>query len=160
VTSVAQSACLRDIKGIRADKTIIESVVVTPPLDTIFNFRATYHSKSLPLKYGQLVFLLFGQHPRLPTEEQDWADQGIVNDKFWPERRLERCCFSRLTSFVGGIRDSRYKNSLTTTNCFSPIATLYPTSRNILSFRAAIIYFVFCSFIFNPTLTASLFNAI
>jgi hypothetical protein len=34
-----------------------------------------------------------------------------------------------------------------------------PTSRIVLSFLAAIIYFVFCSFIFNPTLAASLSNA-
>jgi hypothetical protein len=64
-----------------------------------------------------------------------------------------------LTSFVGVIRDSKYTNSLTTSKCLSPIATLCPTSRIVISFRAAIIYFVFCSFIFNPTLAASSSNA-
>jgi hypothetical protein len=43
-----------------------------------------------------------------------------------------RCIF-RLTSFVGLIRDPRYTNSLTTSNCLSPVATIYPTSY-ILSF--------------------------
>jgi hypothetical protein len=56
-------------------------------------------------------------------------------------------CISRLTSFVGVIRDPRYTNSLTTSKCLSPIATLCPTSRIVVSFWAAIIYFVFCSFI-------------
>jgi hypothetical protein len=64
-------------------------------------------------------------------------------------------CISRLTSFVGVMRDPKYTNSLTTSKCLSPIATLCLTSRIVLSFRAAIIYFVFCSFIFNPTLAAS-----
>jgi hypothetical protein len=53
----------------------------------------------------------------------------------------------------------RYTNSLTTSKCLSPIATLCPTSRIVVSFRAAIIYFVFCSFIFNPTLAVSPSNA-
>jgi hypothetical protein len=56
------------------------------------------------------------------------------------------CCISRLTSFVGVIRDPKYTNSLTTSKCLSPIATLCPTSRIVVSFRAAIIYFVFYSF--------------
>jgi hypothetical protein len=60
---------------------------------------------------------------------------------------LDLRCISRLTSFVDVIRDSRYTNTLTTSKCFSPIATLCPTLRIVLSFRAAIIYFVFCSFI-------------
>jgi hypothetical protein len=68
-------------------------------------------------------------------------------------------CISRPTSFVGVINDPRYTNSLTTSKCLLPIATLCPTSRIVLSFRAAIIYFVFCSFIFNPTLAASPSNA-
>jgi hypothetical protein len=82
VTSVAQSACLHDIKGIRAVKLSIEFVVVPSPVDTIFDFRAAYRSKNLPLKYEQLVLFLFGQHPRIFAKEQDWADQGLVNGEF------------------------------------------------------------------------------
>jgi hypothetical protein len=82
VTSVAQSACLRDIKGIRAVKLFIKFVVVPSPVDTIFDFRVTYRSENLPLKYEQLVLLPFGQHPRLTAVEQDWADQGLVNGEF------------------------------------------------------------------------------
>jgi hypothetical protein len=73
VTSVAQSACLRHIYGIWAVKLFIEFVVLPPPVDTIFDFRAAYRSEKLPLKYEQLVLLLFGQHPRLTAVEQ-----GIV----------------------------------------------------------------------------------
>jgi hypothetical protein len=36
-----------------------------------------------------------------------------------------------------------YRYSLTTSKCLSPITTLCPTSRNVLSFRAAILYSVF-----------------
>jgi hypothetical protein len=79
VTSVAQSACLRDIQGNRAVKLFIEFVVVPPPLDTIFDFQAPYRSDNLPLKYEQLVFLPFSQHPHFTAVEQDWADQGFVN---------------------------------------------------------------------------------
>jgi hypothetical protein len=57
-------------------------VVVPSPVDTIFDFQATYRSENLPLKYEQLVFLLFGQHSRLTTVEQDWADEGLVNGEF------------------------------------------------------------------------------
>jgi hypothetical protein len=71
VTTVAQSACVHDIKGIRAVKLSIEFVVVPSPVDTIFDFRAEYRSENLPLKYQQLVLL-----------EQDWADQGLVNGEF------------------------------------------------------------------------------
>jgi hypothetical protein len=46
---------------------------------------------------------------------------------------LSMTCISRLTSFVGVIRDPRYTKSLTTSNCLSPIATLCPTSRIIPS---------------------------
>jgi hypothetical protein len=49
-------------------------------------------------------------------------------------------CISRLTSFVGVIRDPKYTNSLTNSKCLSPIATLCPTSRIVLSFWAAIIF--------------------
>jgi uncharacterized integral membrane protein len=56
-------------------------------------------------------------------------------------------CISRLTSFVGVIRDPRYRYCFTTSKFLWPIATLCPTSRIVLSFRAAIIYFVFFSFI-------------
>jgi hypothetical protein len=41
---------------------------------------------------------------------------------------------SRLTSFVGVIRDPRYTNSLTTSKCLSPIATLSGPQTYILSF--------------------------
>jgi hypothetical protein len=82
VTSVAQSACLHDIKGIWAVKLSIEFVVVSSPLDPIFDFWAAYRSGNLPLKYEQLVLLSFGQHPRLTAVEQDWADQGLVNGEF------------------------------------------------------------------------------
>jgi hypothetical protein len=75
VTSVAQSVCLRDIKGVRTVKLFIEFVVVSSPVDTIFD-------SNLPLKYEQLVHLPFGQHPRLTAVEQDWADQGLVNGEF------------------------------------------------------------------------------
>jgi hypothetical protein len=50
----------------------------------------------------------------------------------------------------------RYTNSLTTSKFLSPIATLCSTSRIVLSCRAAIIFFVFSSFIFNLTLAASI----
>jgi hypothetical protein len=46
--------------------------------------------------------------------------------------------------FVGVIRDLRYTNSLTTSSVSRP------TKRIVPSFRAAIIYFVFCLFIFSP----------
>jgi hypothetical protein len=82
VTSVAQCACLRDIKGIRAVKLFIEFVVVPSSVDTIFDFRPAYRSENLPLKYEQLVLLPFGQHLRLTAVEQDWADQGLVNGEF------------------------------------------------------------------------------
>jgi hypothetical protein len=80
VTSVAQSACIRDIKGIRAVKFFIEFIVVPPPVDTILDFRTTYRSEHFPLKYEQLVLLPFGQHqhPRFT----DCSDQGLVNGEF------------------------------------------------------------------------------
>jgi hypothetical protein len=53
-------------------------MVVPSPVDTIFDFRAAYRSKNLPLKYEQLVLLPFGQHPRFTAVEQDWADEGLV----------------------------------------------------------------------------------
>jgi hypothetical protein len=77
-------------------------------------------------------------------------------------------CAVRRSSFLQSgffvvFPDSRHSlassNSLTTLNCLSPITTLCLCSRIVLSFRAAIIYFVFCSFIFYPTLSASLSNA-
>jgi hypothetical protein len=41
------------------------------------------------------------------------------------------CCISRLTSFVGVIRDLRYTNSLTTSKCWSPIANCHlPIANN------------------------------
>jgi hypothetical protein len=70
VTSVAQSPSLRDILGIRAVRLFIEFVVVSSPVDTIFDFRATYRLENLPLKYEQLVLFPFGQHPRLTAVEQ------------------------------------------------------------------------------------------
>jgi hypothetical protein len=82
VTSVAQSVCLRDIKGIRAAKFFIEIVVIPSAVDIIFDFQAAYHLENLLLKYVQLVFLLFGQHPRLTAVEHDWVDQGLVNGEF------------------------------------------------------------------------------
>jgi hypothetical protein len=82
VTSVAQSACLHDIKGIRTVKLFIEFVVVPSPVDTILDFLAAYRSENLPLKFEQLVLLPFGQHPRFTAVEQDWADQGLVNGEF------------------------------------------------------------------------------
>jgi hypothetical protein len=82
VTSVAQSACLRDIYGIWAVKLFIEFVVVPPPLCTIFDFRPAYRLENLSLKHEQLVLLPFGQHSRLTAVEQDWADQGLVNGEF------------------------------------------------------------------------------
>jgi hypothetical protein len=57
-------------------------VVVPSPADTIFDFRATYRSENLSLKYERLVFLHFGQHPRLTAVEQDCADHGLVNGEF------------------------------------------------------------------------------
>jgi hypothetical protein len=102
----------------------------------------------------QLVLLPFGQHPRVIPVEQDWADQGL-NGEFclaWNRRCLRSPkkhrlfavwilrCISRLTSLVGVIRDPKYTHSLTTSKCLSPIATLCPTSRIVLSFPAAIIY--------------------
>ena len=57
-------------------------MVVPPPVDTIFDFRAANRSENLSLKYEQLVLLPFGQHPRLTAVEQDWADQGLVNGEF------------------------------------------------------------------------------
>jgi hypothetical protein len=77
-----QSACLRDIWGIRTVKLFIDFVVAPPPLDTIFDIRAPYRSENLSLKYEQLVLLPFGQQPRLTAVEQDWADQGHVNGEF------------------------------------------------------------------------------
>jgi hypothetical protein len=57
-------------------------VVVPSPVDTILDFRAAYRSENLPFKYEQLVFLPFGQHPRITAVEQDWVDQGLVNGEF------------------------------------------------------------------------------
>jgi hypothetical protein len=65
-------------------------VVVPSTVDTIFNVRAAYRSKNLPLKYEQLVILLFGQHPRLTAVEQDWADQGLVNGEFCLASKVAR----------------------------------------------------------------------
>jgi hypothetical protein len=120
-------------------------VVVPSPVDTIFDFLAAYRSENLPLKYEQLVLLSFGQHPRLTVVEQAWADQGLVNGEFYlaskvgrlqmfaqseeaPIFSLDSHCISRLTSFVGVIRDPWYTNSLTTSKCLSPITTHCPTS--------------------------------
>jgi hypothetical protein len=60
----------------------IDFVVVPPPVDTIFDFRAGYRSENLPLKYEQLVMFPLGPHLRITAVEQDWADQGIVNGEF------------------------------------------------------------------------------
>jgi hypothetical protein len=65
---------------LRAVKLSIEFVVVPSLSDTIFDFRAAYCSKNLPLKYEQLVLSLFGQHPRLTAV--DWAVKGLVNGEF------------------------------------------------------------------------------
>jgi hypothetical protein len=62
------SVCIRDIEGVWAVKLFIDFVVVLPPVDTIFDFRAAYRSENLSLKYEQY--------------EQDWADQGLVNGEF------------------------------------------------------------------------------
>jgi hypothetical protein len=78
VTSVAQSACFRDIEDVRAIKLFFEFKFLPPPVDKIF----AYRSENLPLKYEQLILLSFGQHPRLAAVEQDRADKGIVNGKF------------------------------------------------------------------------------
>jgi hypothetical protein len=138
--SVVQSACLHDIKGIRAVKLSIEFVVVPSPVDTIFDFRAAYRLENLSLKYEQLVLLPFSQHPRLTAVEQDWADQGLVNGEFVRRERWLDCrcfhspkkhlfavwilrCFSKLKSFFGV---TWYTNSLKTSKCLSPIATLCP----------------------------------
>jgi hypothetical protein len=43
-------------------------------------------------------------------------------------------CIPRVTSLVGVNRDSRYTIFLTTSKCLSPIATLCPTSRIVLSY--------------------------
>jgi hypothetical protein len=82
VTSVAQCACLHNIYGIRAVKLFIEFVVVPPTEDSIFDFWAAYCSENVSLKYEELVLFPFSQHPRLTAVKQDWADQGLVNDKF------------------------------------------------------------------------------
>jgi hypothetical protein len=63
-------------------KLFIDFVVVPPPVDTIFDFRAAYRSENLSLKYEQLVLLPFGQHSLFTAVEQDWADQGLVNGEF------------------------------------------------------------------------------
>jgi hypothetical protein len=72
----------------------------------------------------QLVFLPFGQHPRLTAVEQDCADQGLVNGEFcltWKVSWLQMFthlkkhlfavwilrCISWLTLFVGVIRDPK-----------------------------------------------------
>jgi hypothetical protein len=57
-------------------------VVVPPPVDTIFDFRAAYRSENLSPTYEQLVLLPFGQHSRFTAVEQDWADEGLVNGEF------------------------------------------------------------------------------
>jgi hypothetical protein len=76
VTSVAQSACLHDIKGIRAVKLSIEFVAVPSPIDTIFDFGEPFS------QIRAIGLLPFGQHPRLTAVEQDWVDQGLVNGEF------------------------------------------------------------------------------
>jgi hypothetical protein len=73
VTSVAQSACLHEIKGFRA----VKLLDTTPTVDTFFDFRAAYRSEHLPLKYEQLV-----PHPRHTAAEQDCPDQGLVYGEF------------------------------------------------------------------------------
>jgi hypothetical protein len=142
-------------------------MVAPPPVDTIFDFRAAYRLENLSLKYEQLVLLPFAQHLRLTAVEQDCADQGLVNF-VCREKWLDCKCLhsSKKQLFAVWIlrcisrqRDPRYTNSLMTSKCLSPIATLCPTSRIVISFWAAIIYFVFCSFIFNRTLAAYLSNA-
>jgi hypothetical protein len=57
-------------------------VVVPPPADNIFDYRAAYRSENLSLKLEQLVLLPFGQYPRCTALEQDWADQGLANGEF------------------------------------------------------------------------------
>jgi hypothetical protein len=77
-------------------------VVVTPPVDTIFDFLATYRSKNLPLKYKRLVLLPFGQHSRLTADEQDWADKSLVNGEFceWWIMWLQRSTYFQSGFFV------------------------------------------------------------
>jgi hypothetical protein len=57
-------------------------VVVPPPVDIIFDFRAAYRSENIALKYEQLFLLAFGQHSRFTAVEQVLADQGLVNGEF------------------------------------------------------------------------------
>jgi hypothetical protein len=124
---------------------------------TIFDFGAAHRSENLPLKYEQLVLLFFGQHPRPTAVEQGLGGSRSYDWWIWSGVRggstADVCAvhlfavsilrwISRLTSFVGVIRDPRYTNSLTTSKCLLPIAKLRPTSRIVLSFQAAIIYFV------------------
>jgi hypothetical protein len=169
VTRVAQSACLHDVDDTRVVELPIELEIVSPPVHSVFNYRASNCTEHLPLENEQLVLFLSGQHPGLAAIQQYRAYQGLV-DGFFVER--ERCldcrclqsleirlCISRLTSLFGVTRDPRYTNSLTTSNVLSPNTTLCLTSRINRSVPAAIVYFVLLSLIFSPTLFASFSNA-
>jgi hypothetical protein len=112
-----------------------------------------YRSENLPLKYEQLVLLPFGQHLRLTAVEQDWVDQGLVNGEFclaWKMARLQTFEQSEEAP-ICSLDSSLYLQ--TNVIRWSPIATLCPASRIVLSFQAAIVLY---SFIFNPSFAAFL----
>jgi hypothetical protein len=82
VTSVAQSACLHDVEDTRAVELLIELEIVSPPVHSVFNYRATNCTEHLPLENEQLVLLPSGQNPGLAAIQQYRAYQGLVDDVF------------------------------------------------------------------------------
>jgi hypothetical protein len=103
-------------------------VVVPSPVDTIFDFRAAYRSENLPHKYEQLALLFFGQHPRLTAVEQDWANQGLVNNELSVCRQSPHFAPRHESSYHSGVPESSFKIAANFSYCFwvvfAVIATL------------------------------------
>jgi hypothetical protein len=126
VISVAWPIRLHNIYDTRSIKLSLEFEVVS--VLTIFLFRATYCSEQLPLKHKKLVFLPFSQHPCLTAIQHDRADQSLAND--YDVLLDVDSGFSSVTP----VWDPKFTNALTISQVLSSKATLWPTSRIVLSF--------------------------
>jgi hypothetical protein len=116
--------------------------------------RSTFLS---PSSHKELVLLPFGQHPCLTAIQQEQADQGLVhNEFFWawkmPRLRLfahfeEACKDASICSLDYPLYHQGYLMHLFFDDfkSFVAKATLCPTSRIVLSFPVAIIYFILLS---------------
>jgi hypothetical protein len=66
VNSIALSVDLYNVDDPRADELSLEFKIVSSPLPAIFNFRATYRTKNLPLKGDKSTSLLVTGYVSLP----------------------------------------------------------------------------------------------